>query len=63
MADAMTQAMDQQVEGRLSRMTASLELTPEQVQAAREILKRQAVLMRFTPIRVNLIPSNSSDRK
>ena len=45
MADAMKQAMEQQVEGRLSRMTASLHLTPEQVQAARDILTRQAEVM------------------
>jgi len=43
--DAMKYAMEQQMEGRLSRMTASLGLTPEQVQAAREILMRQAKVM------------------
>jgi RNA polymerase sigma factor (sigma-70 family) len=45
MADAMKLAMQQQVEGRLSRMTSSLKLTPEQTQAAREILTRQAQAM------------------
>lgn len=45
MADAMKLAMEQQVEGRLTRMTASLHLTPEQVQAARDILMRQAQVM------------------
>lgn len=45
MADAMQQAMEQQTEGRLSRMTASLQLTPEQVQAARDILMRQSQAM------------------
>jgi RNA polymerase sigma factor (sigma-70 family) len=42
MADAMKLAMEQQVHGRLSRLTASLHLTPEQAQAARDILTRQA---------------------
>ena len=46
MADAMKRAMEQQVEGRLSRLTASLHLTPEQAQAARDILLRQAQAMR-----------------
>lgn len=45
MADAMKQAMEQQVESRLSRLNASLRLTPEQLQAAREILERQARAM------------------
>ena len=45
MAAAMKQAMEQQVVGRLSRMTASLHLTPEQTQAARDILMRQAQVM------------------
>ena len=45
MADAMKLAMDQQVDGRLSRLKASLNLTPEQEQAAREILARQAQAM------------------
>ena len=45
MADAMKQAVEQQMEGRLSRMTASLHLTPEQVQAVRDILIRQAQAM------------------
>ncbi len=41
MADAMKLAM----EGRLSRLNASLNLSPEQVQAAREILARQSQAM------------------
>ena len=45
MGDAMKRAMEQQAEGRLSRMTASLHLSPEQAQAAREILLRQAQVM------------------
>jgi RNA polymerase sigma factor (sigma-70 family) len=45
MAEGMKQAMEQQVEGRLSRLTANLHLTPEQAQAAREILMRQAEAM------------------
>jgi RNA polymerase sigma factor (sigma-70 family) len=45
MADAMNLAMTQQAEGRLSRMTTSLNLTPEQAQAARDILMRQARAM------------------
>jgi RNA polymerase sigma factor (sigma-70 family) len=45
MMDSMKQAMEQQVEGDLSRLTASLHLTPEQVQAARDILMKQAELM------------------
>lgn len=45
MADAMKLAMEQQVEGRLSRLKASLNLTPEQQESAREILKRQARAM------------------
>jgi len=45
MNQAMKQAMEQQAEGRLSRMTASLHLTPEQAQAARDILMRQAQAM------------------
>jgi len=45
MADVMNLAMQQQAEGRLSRMTASLNLTPEQAQAAREILMRQTRAM------------------
>jgi RNA polymerase sigma factor (sigma-70 family) len=45
MADAVKHALEQQVEGRLSRLTASLHLTPEQVQTAREILLRQSQLM------------------
>lgn len=44
-ADAMKLAMEQQVDGRLSRMEASLNLTPEQEQSAREILTRQAQAM------------------
>ena len=45
MADAMKFTMQQQMEGRLSRMTSSLSLTPGQTQAAREILTRQAQAM------------------
>ena len=45
MADAMKLAMQQQVDGRLSRLKASLNLTPEQEQAAREILERQGQAM------------------
>jgi RNA polymerase sigma factor (sigma-70 family) len=45
MGDAMKQAMEQQVEAKLSRMTASLHLTPQQVQAARDALMRQADVM------------------
>jgi RNA polymerase sigma factor (sigma-70 family) len=45
MADFMKQAAEQQVEGRLSRLSASLHLTPEQAQAARDILMRQAQAM------------------
>jgi len=45
MADAMKQSLEQHVEGRLSRMTASLHLTPEQTQAVRDILMRQARAM------------------
>ncbi len=45
MADAMKQGVEQQYEGQLSRMTAGLHLTPEQVQAARAILMRQAQAM------------------
>ncbi len=45
MADAMGQAMQQQAEGRLSRMTASLHLTSDQAKGVREILMRQAQVM------------------
>lgn len=45
MADGVKRGFEQQVEGRLSRMTASLHLTPEQTQAARDILMRQARAM------------------
>ncbi|MBI3851916.1 MAG: sigma-70 family RNA polymerase sigma factor [Verrucomicrobia bacterium] len=45
MADAMKQRAEQQMEGRLSRMAASLHLTPEQTQAVREILMRQTQAM------------------
>ncbi len=45
MADAAKQAAEQQMEGRLSRMAASLHLTAEQAQAARDILMRQARVM------------------
>jgi hypothetical protein len=41
MADAAKLAAEQQMEGRLSRMAASLHLTAEQAQAARDILMRQ----------------------
>ncbi len=41
----MKQAMEQRTEAQLARMTASLHLTPEQVQAARAILTRQADVM------------------
>jgi RNA polymerase sigma factor (sigma-70 family) len=40
-ADAAKQAAEQQMEGRLSRMAASLHLTAEQAQAARDILMRE----------------------
>ncbi len=42
MADAAKRVLEQRAEGRLSRLTASLHLTPDQVQAAREILLRHA---------------------
>lgn len=45
MRGAMKQAFEQQMEGRLSRMTAGLRLTPEQAQAARDILMRQTRAM------------------
>ncbi|HTL59624.1 MAG TPA: sigma-70 family RNA polymerase sigma factor [Candidatus Limnocylindrales bacterium] len=45
MADAMKLAMQQQIEGRLSRLKANVNLTPEQEQAARETLTRQAEAM------------------
>jgi len=49
MGDLMKNTMklftEQRVEGQLSRMTAILHLTPEQVQAARDILMRQAQVM------------------
>ena len=45
MAAAMKQALEQQVEGRLFRLTASLHLTPEQREAVQEILMRQARAM------------------
>jgi hypothetical protein len=45
MADAMKLAMEQQVDGKLGRLKGSLNLTPEQEQAAREILTRQAQAM------------------
>jgi RNA polymerase sigma factor (sigma-70 family) len=45
MADAMKQGVELRMEGRLSRMTASLHLTAEQAQAARDILMRQARIM------------------
>jgi hypothetical protein len=42
MADGLKRAFEQRAEGRLSRLAASLHLTPDQVQAAREILLRRA---------------------
>jgi RNA polymerase sigma factor (sigma-70 family) len=42
MAEGLKRAYEQQAKGRLSRLTASLHLTPDQVQAAREILLRKA---------------------
>ncbi len=45
MGEAMKNAMEQQYEGRLSRMTADLHLTPDQAAAARKILMRQADAM------------------
>jgi len=45
MSDAMKQGVEQQMEGCLSRMTASLHLTAEQAQAVRDILMRQARAM------------------
>ncbi len=45
MADARKHALEQRAEGRLSRMTSSLNLTPEQAQAARDILMGQAQAM------------------
>lgn len=45
MADTMKQGVEQRMESHLSRMTASLHLTPEQVQAARDILMRKARIM------------------
>jgi hypothetical protein len=42
MADGYKRAFEQQAESRLSRLTAGLHLTPDQVQAVREILLRQA---------------------
>lgn len=41
MADAAKQSLERQSERRLSRMTASLHLTPEQAQAVRELLARK----------------------
>jgi hypothetical protein len=40
--DGLKRSFAQHTEGRLSRLTASLHLTPDQVQAAREILSRWA---------------------
>jgi hypothetical protein len=40
-ADVMKQGAEQRMEGRLSRMTASLHLTAEQAQAVRDILMRE----------------------
>ena len=42
MVDAMKQDRESQAESHLAHLTASLHLTPEQTQAAREILLRQA---------------------
>jgi hypothetical protein len=42
MAEGLKRGYEQQAKGRLSRLTASLHLTPDQVQAAREILLRKA---------------------
>lgn len=42
MNEMMQGMLEQQFEGRLTRMKSNLNLTPEQEQAAREILKRQA---------------------
>ena len=42
MTDAMKQAMERRVETRLERLKAILQLTPEQTDAAREILMAQA---------------------
>ncbi|HEV8491107.1 MAG TPA: sigma-70 family RNA polymerase sigma factor, partial [Candidatus Angelobacter sp.] len=42
MGEVMKVALEQQVSNRLSRMTASLHLTPEQSEAARDILMKQA---------------------
>jgi hypothetical protein len=46
MAEAMKQDMEQAAEGRLARMAASLGFTPEQTQAAREVLLRYAQVER-----------------
>ncbi len=45
MAEAMKAAIEQQTEGKLSRLTASLHLTPDQVEVARTILMKQAQAM------------------
>lgn len=45
MADAMNQAMEQQTEDHLSRIVASLHLTPEQTQSVSNILMKQAQVM------------------
>jgi len=45
MADGMKQAMEQQVQGHLARITASLHLTPEQTQSVSNILMKQADAM------------------
>ncbi len=42
---AMTHALQHQFEGKLSRITTGLQLSPDQTQAAREILSRQAAAM------------------
>ncbi len=45
MAAAMKQAVELQMDAHLSRMAASLRLTPEQVQSVRAILQRQGRMM------------------
>jgi RNA polymerase sigma factor (sigma-70 family) len=45
MADALKGTMERQVDGELSRLTATLRLTPTQIDAAREILLRKAQVM------------------
>ncbi len=45
MAESMKHAMEQQVDNKLSRLVNTLHLTPEQAQAARDILAKQAQAM------------------